>query len=336
MRKEAISLTLLVLGVYVSTLSYAQSSNAYVIVDIAPSEVNKLGAAWTLKEINGLGWLESGYMLALSASIHETNYTVTFRPDIFGWKAPDDIEITIESGKVSKVVGIYEQEMGALQVNIYPVNAVQAGAKWRREGQETWRESGEIEQNIPFGVYTIEFYKLNNWDSPKEIEVQIKDKTLVSVNAYYTQHLGSLQVSISPQEAIDAGAKWKIQGKTDWLDSGFKYENLPVGTYTVEFKDIPNWQTPSQLQVSVEKDQTAILIAEYVKSISEGVDEGEGGTTEGEGEGEGESTIWSRCGCDNSDSGKSVRNFLMDILFIGLMITITALSRYKSSKNSSD
>lgn len=329
------SLTLLVLGVYVSTLSYAQSSNAYVIVDIAPSEVNKLGAAWTLKEINGLGWLESGYMLALSASIYETTYTVTFRPDIFGWKAPDDIEVAIRAGKVSKVVGIYEQEMGALQVNIYPANAVQAGAKWRREGQEVWRESGEIEQNIPFGVYTIEFYKLVNWDSPQEIEVQIKDKTLVSVNAYYTQHLGSLQVSISPQEAIVEGAKWKIQGKTDWLESGFKYENLPVGTYMVEFKDIPNWLTPSPLQVSVEKDQTTILTAEYVKSTLEGGDGGGGGTTEGEGEGE--NSIWSKCGCDNSNSGKSgVRNFLMDILFVGLMISVTALSRCKSSKNSSD
>ena len=314
-----------IIGLSISILGFAQSINAYLIVDIAPSEVNELGAGWTVKELDDLGGLGSGDMLALSASISGTNYTVSFKSDIYGWKAPEDMEVTIQPGKSTKIVGIYEQEKGSLQVNIYPVTAVEAGAKWRREGQETWLDSETIEQDIPVGKYTIEFYKIDNWDTPPEPEVTILDKELVTIDAYYTQHLGALQVNISPQEVVTAGAKWKIRGKTDWLDSGFNYENLPVGTYTVEFKEIPNWQTPPSSEVTIEKGQTKVLTVEYVSLILEGTNEGEGEISEGEGEDEND--IWGECGCNNSEQEKKLRDFLVDILFVGLLIIITASSR---------
>ncbi|MCX8065166.1 MAG: hypothetical protein N3G21_08335 [Candidatus Hydrogenedentes bacterium] len=306
---------------------FAQSTTAYLIVDIAPTEVNDLGAGWKVKEVNNLSWLGSGYMLALSANVY-TSYTVTFKPDVYGWKYPADIRVTVQPGKYTKVVGIYEQVTGSLKVNIYPKTAVDAGAKWRRAGQEIWRESGYVEQGIPLGKYTIEFYKLSNWDSPPEVEVTIKDTTLVTVNAYYSQYLGALQVNISPQEAVVAGAGWKIVGKTDWLPSGFKYENLPVGSYTIEFRQLRNWQPPPSTEVQIERDQTKVLNVDYVSLLPEGEGEGEALIEgEGEGEGAGDGDMWSRCGCNDTGENKGGVKLLLDLLFIGLLVSITASSR---------
>ena len=56
------------------------------------------------------------------------------------------------------------------------------------------------------------------------------------------QDTGSLRVTISPQGAINAGAKWQVidsNGNTHgWYDSGHTQSGLPVGSYTVKYKDI--------------------------------------------------------------------------------------------------
>ncbi|HUS71435.1 MAG TPA: hypothetical protein VMY06_00100, partial [Sedimentisphaerales bacterium] len=46
---------------------------------------------------------------------------------------------------------------------------------------------------------------------------------------------GSLQVTISPQEAIDAGAQWRRVDGGAWQDSGYTEPNLAVGNHTVEY-----------------------------------------------------------------------------------------------------
>lgn len=317
--------------IFLSLVASSQSTNAYLIVDIAPGEVYSLGAGWKVKEISNLPWFESGYMLTLAASVYGTSYTVTFKPDIYGWKTPKDLKVTIQPGRFTRVVGIYEQETGALRVNLYPLNAVEAGAKWRRVGQEVWRNSGDIEEGIPLGKYRVEFYPLKNWDTPQELEVTIKDKTLITVNAYYIQHLGSLVVNIFPKEVVIAGASWKIQGTTNWLPSGFKYDNLPVGSYIVQFRDIPNWLTPSSLEIVVERDVTKSLNVEY-KRLTPEEGEGEGEIVEGEGdsEGEEENGFWNGCGCKiSSKQGRKLKNLFLDILFISLLIFISATSKNK-------
>jgi len=52
----------------------------------------------------------------------------------------------------------------------------------------------------------------------------------------YSLQTGSLDVTITPQEAIDAGAKWRRVGTSAWRASGTPETGIPVGPYTWSFK----------------------------------------------------------------------------------------------------
>lgn len=55
---------------------------------------------------------------------------------------------------------------------------------------------------------------------------------------------GALKVTILPPEAVNAGAKWSIDGGHSWLDSNTEHYVAP-GRYSVIFKAIPGWDVPS-------------------------------------------------------------------------------------------
>lgn len=73
---------------------------------------------------------------------------------------------------------------------------------------------------------------------------------------------GYLKIAIDPESAIVDGAKWRRQGTDQWNDSSSR-ELVPVGTHTVEFKEIEGWKTPEPITVSVEKDKLAEGSASY-------------------------------------------------------------------------
>lgn len=55
---------------------------------------------------------------------------------------------------------------------------------------------------------------------------------------------GSLTVTLSPPEAVAAGARWKVDGG-DWQGSGATVEGLCVlGEHIIQFEEIPGWVTP--------------------------------------------------------------------------------------------
>ncbi|MEW6536824.1 MAG: FG-GAP-like repeat-containing protein [Candidatus Auribacterota bacterium] len=72
--------------------------------------------------------------------------------------------------------------------------------------------------------------------------------------------IGYLQLSITPQEAINAGAQWKVDGG-EWQNSGNTVSDLTAGNHTVEFKEITEWITPSSGQVTIiAGDQTELSV----------------------------------------------------------------------------
>ena len=68
---------------------------------------------------------------------------------------------------------------------------------------------------------------------------------------------GSLQVNLTPQEAIDAGAQWKVDGSA-WQNSGVTISGLSVGDHLVEFKAVTGWNEPANLTVPIYDNQTTI------------------------------------------------------------------------------
>ncbi len=76
---------------------------------------------------------------------------------------------------------------------------------------------------------------------------------------------GSLRVTISPQEAVQAGARWRIAGTSTWRSSGETVSQIPAGSYTVEFRDVPGWDRPSSQQVTVNRGQVETISATYAQ-----------------------------------------------------------------------
>ncbi|MBM4103405.1 MAG: hypothetical protein FJ263_05040 [Planctomycetes bacterium] len=74
---------------------------------------------------------------------------------------------------------------------------------------------------------------------------------------------GSLHITLSPQGAIDSGAKWRRMGTTTWFNSGDTETGIQAGSYTVEFKKAFGWATPANTAVSITKDQTMEIAAVY-------------------------------------------------------------------------
>ncbi len=73
---------------------------------------------------------------------------------------------------------------------------------------------------------------------------------------------GTLRVTLSPPEAVAAGAQWRLGGG-DWRDSGTSADELVPGTYNVQFGPAGSWGRPSDRTVRVNKNEMTALTVEY-------------------------------------------------------------------------
>ncbi|MHC4535627.1 MAG: glycoside hydrolase family 16 protein [Planctomycetota bacterium] len=80
---------------------------------------------------------------------------------------------------------------------------------------------------------------------------------------------GSLQVIIEPQEAVDAGAKWRRVGTAAWHDSGHIEMGIPIGEHIVQFKNVPGYVTPDDRTEMMDPNSTLSITAIYVFTDTE-------------------------------------------------------------------
>jgi hypothetical protein len=73
---------------------------------------------------------------------------------------------------------------------------------------------------------------------------------------------GALQVTLTPPEAVSAGAQWNMNGGS-WQDSGTTISGLAPGTYTVNYRDVQGWTAPVTEQVTVSSAQTTAITRNY-------------------------------------------------------------------------
>jgi len=76
---------------------------------------------------------------------------------------------------------------------------------------------------------------------------------------------GSLRVLIQPSDAVGAGALWRLlnYSERDWYRSGETVSGIPPGRYTVEFLDMPGWNSPPPLDVEIVRGRVAMIQAVY-------------------------------------------------------------------------
>ncbi len=232
----------------------ATLSNSQVSVDVSAVEVTPSGTSlevqFPLEFYLSFSGEKNIYLSATDISENST-----------GWQMMGNYTVTTE--------------IGSLEVSIEPQGAIGAGAQWRRQGTETWHDSGDTVTGIPAGTVTVEYKEIAGWDTPPDEQVAILAGQTATTTGTYELLSGSLQVNISPQGAVDAGAKWRRTGTGTWLDSGYTESGIPVGEVTIEFKTTPGWTEPSDRPATINRDETTTLDAAYTEtpllvSVSDG------------------------------------------------------------------
>jgi hypothetical protein len=73
---------------------------------------------------------------------------------------------------------------------------------------------------------------------------------------------GSLQVTITPQAAIDAGAKWQVDSGA-WNNSGDTVTDLLAGSHTVSYTNLTGWIKPTDQVVQILPKVTTVTNGTY-------------------------------------------------------------------------
>jgi hypothetical protein len=126
-----------------------------------------------------------------------------------------------------------------------------------------------IDGNLELDIGKLGSY--NGWPyfSGRIDEVCIFNRALNAseVRMLYEQRFdpGSLCVTIVPQAAIDAGAQWRRAGTSSWLNSGDTETNVPAGSCSIEFNQIADWDSPTNLNVTIISGQTTYQEAAYIQ-----------------------------------------------------------------------
>ncbi len=75
---------------------------------------------------------------------------------------------------------------------------------------------------------------------------------------------GAIAATLTPAEAINEGAQWRIDGGT-WLNSGVQVIDLALGDHQIEFKSVVGWNKPAKKTVQVLADQVIDVTGNYEK-----------------------------------------------------------------------
>jgi PKD repeat protein len=226
-------------------------------VNLSPPEAIAAGALW---QADVRPWLKSGEKQDGLSVL--TNHTINFK-GIDGWTKPAAQVVSVEYGKTKVINAAYQIKSGLLKVTIMPEETVTAGARWRVNGG-SWMESGQTVSNLnTLLAHHIEYNQILGWTPPEPRDVTVWDGKVKTFYGTYTLQRGSIQVNLSPPEAIAAGALWQADTRP-WLRSGEKQDGLSVlTTHTINFKGIDGWTKPAAQVVSVEYGKTKVINAAY-------------------------------------------------------------------------
>ncbi|MCC6490798.1 MAG: exo-alpha-sialidase, partial [Candidatus Hydrogenedentes bacterium] len=159
---------------------------------------------------------------------------------------------------------------GSLRVKIAPAAARGAGAQWRVELEpgvwSDWKNHGETVTGLEPGQHTVEFKGLTGWDGPATTTVSIVAGALRKRTGTYCQH-GALVVTLKPQGARDAGARWQVSTGpstwTKWKKSATMVSGLSSGEHVVQCNSVPGFTTPGNRKVTVSPASGSTAIRKY-------------------------------------------------------------------------
>ncbi len=214
------------------------------------------GAKWS---VDGGSWNDSGGTVYWPTG---GDHQITYK-SVVGWDTPLGETITVSNSTAVTITRSYRSN-GALTVSLEPSAAVEDGATWRL-GSGDWQETDTTVTNIPPGTYTVGYKIINGWEIPTSEPVTIVAGETNSIVRTYSRKYGAVTVNINPLDAVNDGAQWRIDSGA-WQDSGTVVSNLDYGEHTVEFSDLPLWNPPGTIAVTVDSSSLQTVAAKYAQA----------------------------------------------------------------------
>jgi len=81
-----------------------------------------------------------------------------------------------------------------------------------------------------------------------------------------SSRVGTVTVTLMPQEAIDAGARWNVDGGA-WRESGGIVSGLSMGSHTVDYRTVNGWDTPLAENIIVDDEETTSTTGVYTAAL---------------------------------------------------------------------
>lgn len=161
-------------------------------------------------------------------------------------------------------------QYGSVSVTISPSNAINSGALWNLDGG-SWQNSPSTLSNIPTGNHTINYNTISGWTSPSSQSINITSNSTTYITGNYSQNLqyGSVSVNINPSNAVNAGAKWNLDGGV-WQSSGATLFNIPIGGHTIYFTTISGWISPLTQSINVTNNSNTNITGAYTQNAQFG------------------------------------------------------------------
>jgi len=238
-------------------------------ITIEPAAVVAEGAEWRVGKI---AWQKSG---ATVQKISVGTHNVTFKP-LANWSPPKKLSVKITRRQTTGQTAIYTRkappEYGSLTVIIEPKEAIKAGGQWQVTGSG-WQASGATVKKVLVGTQALTLKTLTEWVPSAKSTINITKGQATTATATYAKkppppppEFGSLTVTITPAEAVKAGAQWRIKGNKGWQVSGATVNDIQAGSQLIEFKTLAKpWTTPKAVTTKIQKEQNTTVNGKYVK-----------------------------------------------------------------------
>ncbi len=202
----------------------------------------------------------AGAIVQLTPSAASGYHFVSWGGDVTGSANPTTI--TMDRNKtVSANFATGDPNMGTVTVTIQPPEAAAAGVKWGWNADD-YRDSGTSVTTSP-GTYILTIHPVAGWLGPVALWATVTAGQTKNYPVQFTQDTtpGLLTVTISPSDAVTAGAKWRVNGGA--AEGNGSSITLAPGTYTVAFDSVPGWTAPAGQIVTVSRGQTTIVNGTY-------------------------------------------------------------------------
>ncbi len=213
-----------------------------------------------------------GTLVQLTAYADNGFHFTGWSGDLSGTANPATITMT-GNKNITANFSSGDPRLGTLVVTIQPLAAVTAGVQWGWNSAD-FRISGASYTTFP-GSYFFSLHPVDGWISPIAsdlLPVTLTAGQTTDVTVTFTQDTtpGLLTVTLSPPDAVSAGAQWHVNGGAA-QGNGNTVSLAPGANYTITFDSVPGWTGPPSQTVTVTRAQTTVVGGNYTPPVGQPV-----------------------------------------------------------------